>query len=92
MKSLKNKNSSGYDEIPTKLLKISLSFISSPLTYIFNTSIFSGIFPDRMKYAVVKPFFKKDDRSSIFNYRPICILSSFSKVIDKIVYNQLQEI
>jgi hypothetical protein len=36
IKSLKTKNSSGYDEIPTKLLKISSSCISSPLTYIYN--------------------------------------------------------
>jgi hypothetical protein len=44
-----------------------------------------------MKYAVAKPLFKKGDRSSISNYRPISILSSFSKVIEKIVYSQLQE-
>jgi hypothetical protein len=41
-----------------------------------------------MKYAVVKHFFKKSDRSSIFDYRPISIVSSFSKVIEKIIYNQ----
>jgi hypothetical protein len=81
IKSLKPKNSSGYDGISTKLLKISSSFISSPLTHICNKSISLGIFPDRMKYAVVKPLFKKGDRSSISNYRPISILSSFSKVI-----------
>jgi hypothetical protein len=46
-----------------------------------------------MKYAVVRPLFKKGARSStrIFNYRPISILSFFSKEIEKIVYNQLQE-
>jgi hypothetical protein len=44
-----------------------------------------------MKYAVDKPLFKMGDRSSIFNRRPISILSSFSKVIEKVVYNQLQE-
>lgn len=71
IKSLKPKNSSGYDGISTKLLKISSSFISSPLTYICNKSISLGIFPHRLKYAVVKPLFKKGDRSSISNYRPI---------------------
>jgi Notch-like protein len=83
IKSLKPKNSSGYDGISTKLLKISSSFISSPLTHICNKSISLGIFPDHMKYPVVKPLFKKVDRSSISNYRPISILSSFSKVIEK---------
>jgi hypothetical protein len=84
-------NSSGYDGISTKLLKISSSFISSPLTYICNKSISLGIFPDRLKYAVVKPLFKEGDRSSISNYRPISMLSSYSKVFEKVTYNQLQE-
>ena len=44
-----------------------------------------------MKYAVVKPLFKKGDKSKIFNYRPISILSSFSKVLEEVMYNQLPE-
>jgi hypothetical protein len=68
IKSLKIKNSSGYDGISTKLLKISSSFISSPLTYICNKSLSSGIFPDRLKYAVIKPLFKKGDRLGPYPY------------------------
>jgi hypothetical protein len=85
IKSLKPKNSSGYDGISTKLLKISSPFISSPLTHICNKSFSSGIFPDRLKYAVVKPLFKKGDKFNISNY------SSFSKVLEKVMDNQLQE-
>ena len=44
-----------------------------------------------MKYAVVKLFFKIGDKSKISNYRPISILSSFIKVLEKVMYNQLQE-
>jgi hypothetical protein len=84
IKCFKPKNSSGYDGISTKLLKISSSFISLLLTYICNKSMSSGIFPDRLKYAVVKPLFKKGDRSSI------SMLSSFSKVFEKVMYNRLQ--
>jgi len=40
---------------------------------------------------VVKPLFKKGDKSKISSYRPISILSSFSKVLEKVMYNQLQE-
>jgi hypothetical protein len=47
------------------------------------------MFTDRLKYAVVKPLFKKGDRSSIASYRPISMLSSFSKVFEKVMSNQL---
>jgi len=61
IKSLKPKNSPGYDGISTKWLKISSPFISSPLTHTCNKSLSTGIFPDHLKYAVVKHLFKKSD-------------------------------
>jgi hypothetical protein len=51
IKSLKPKNSHGHDGISAKILKISSPFISSPLTYICNKSVSSGIFPTRLKYS-----------------------------------------
>jgi hypothetical protein len=45
IKSLKWKNSHCYDETPIKLLKISLPFIISPLTYVCNRSLSMGTFP-----------------------------------------------
>jgi len=45
IKSLKSTNSHGYDEIPIKVLKLSLPFIISPLIYICNKSLLKGIFP-----------------------------------------------
>ena len=50
IKSLPWKNSSGYDEIPLRILKLSMPFITSPLTYLSNISISKGIFPTRLKY------------------------------------------
>jgi len=91
IKSLKPKNSSGYDGIFTKLIQISSPFISSPLAHICNKSLSSGIFPEHLKYAIVKPLFKKGDKSKISNYRPKFILSSFSKILEKVMYNQPQE-
>jgi hypothetical protein len=55
IKSLKIKNSCGYDEISTKILKISSPFKSSPINYICNEMLFWGVFPDRLKYATIKP-------------------------------------
>ena len=53
IKSLRNKNSSGYDGISNNILKYCINEISKPLTYIFNLSIITGVFPDRFKHAIV---------------------------------------
>jgi hypothetical protein len=89
IKSLKSKNSHGYDEISTKLLKISATYIWAPLTYICNKSILSGIFSDRLKLSIIKPIHKKEDRVNPKNYRPISLLTYFLKVFEKALYVRL---
>jgi hypothetical protein len=63
IKNLPWKNSYGYDEIPMTLLKISAPYISSPLCYIINKSLSTGIFPSRLKYSSVTPLYKKGDKT-----------------------------
>jgi hypothetical protein len=46
-------NASGYDGISSKILKHCIYLISKPFTYICNSSLTSGIYPDRCKYALV---------------------------------------
>ena len=87
--SLKSMNSHGYDKISTRILKASAPFVLSPLTHIFNIILSTGIFPDRLKFAEVKPLHKKGDKSEFSNYRPISLLTSFSKIIEKIIYKRL---
>jgi len=53
--SLKSKNVSGYDGISTEILKLCSSLISRLFSFIYNKSIPVGVFPDRLKYADVKP-------------------------------------
>ena len=72
-KSHKTKNSYGYDEISRKNLKIGSPFISSPLNYIRNKMLFWGVFPDRLKYAVIKSLYKNGDRCEVSNYRPVSL-------------------
>jgi hypothetical protein len=59
IRSLKVTNSTGYDEISIRIIKFSLPFIISPLTHICNAALKNGVFPDRLKYATVKPILKK---------------------------------
>ena len=89
IKSVKAKESYSYDGITTKILKISTRFISSPLSYIFNKPMLSGIFPTRLKYATIKPILKNEDEKNVANYRPISQLPSFSKILEKIIYIRL---
>jgi len=89
IKSLKSKNTGWYDEISTCIQKLSTPYIISPLTSICNAILNTGTFPDRFKYAIIKPIFKKGDDQDITNYRPISLLTSFSKVIEKLIYARL---
>jgi len=57
IKMLKTYNSHGYDEISTKLLKISVTYICSPSTYICNNSTLPGIFPDCLNFSIIKPIY-----------------------------------
>jgi hypothetical protein len=88
-KSLKAKESHGYDEIPTKVIKQNISYISSPLAHICNLILSSGTFPTRLKFAKIKPLYKKDERMDISNYRPISLLPSFSKIFEKFIFRRL---
>ena len=49
----------------------------------------SGVFPTRLKFAEIKPLYKKGDRLDITNYRPISLLPSFSKIFEKIIFRRL---
>ena len=42
-----------------------------------------------MKYAIVNPIFKKGNKQEISNYRPISLLTSFSKILEKLIYARL---
>jgi hypothetical protein len=85
IKSLKMENLIGYDEISNKIIKFSLPYIISPFTYICNEIFNTGIFSDRLKFAIVRPLFKQGKTQNISNYRPKFLLTSFSKIIEKLM-------
>ena len=68
----------------TRILKISASYVFSPLTYVFNKILSTGTFLDRLKFPEVKPVFKKGDKTGFSSYRPISLLHSFSKLLKKL--------
>ena len=88
---LKNKTSSGKDGISNKLLKAIKSVISEAIAIIINQSILTGIFPDQLKLAKVKPLYKKGDKCCLNNYRPISLLPTISKIYERVMYKQLYQ-
>jgi hypothetical protein len=82
-------NSSGYDEVPIKVLKSCKHFIISPLTYIINRSLVTGIFPDRLKFSEIKSIYKNGDKNLISNYRRISFLTSLSKIFERVIFIRL---
>ena len=91
IRKLKPKSSSGHDNISSILLKKISEYIAPTLAIIINQSLCTGIFPDELKIAQVKPLYKKDDPNVFDNYRPISLLPVISKVFEKVVYIQLYE-
>lgn len=77
----------GVDNIPMRVIKLSIDEILDPLTEIINLSLESGCFPDALKIAKVLPIFKSGDPERFENYRPISILPAFSKLFEKVVDN-----
>lgn len=85
----KNKKTSGYDEIPIIILKDNIDIFKFILCDIFNSCMQSGIFPDRFKTAIVRPLFKKGNKYDKNNYRPISLLPTFSKILEKLLQTRL---
>ena len=72
-----------------KLLKDVACEIGHPLAHIFNLSLKKGIFPNALKQSKVIPIYKGGDPELCDNYRPISLLNSISKILEKIVAVQL---
>ena len=85
------KTSSGIDEINNKLLKELKDYLLVPLEQIFNQSLEQGIFPDKMKTAKVVPLHKGQSKEIANNYRPISLLLTISKILEKVIYKQVYE-
>jgi len=83
IKILNKKASAGCDDVPVLVLKQCMDYIMKPLLLICNISFQYGIFPEQMNIAKIKPVYKNVGEHSMQNYRPISVLSAFSKILEK---------
>ena len=78
------------DPVPTKVVKQCITSLRNPITHIVNTSITSGEFATKRKQAVVAPLIKNSSLPPILsNFRPVSNLQHMSKVVEKVVVDQL---
>ena len=86
---LDTKKSTGPNGIPVFILKAFKAFFSIWLSKLINLCFETGEFPDLLKMAKVIPLHKKESILSFLNYRPISLLSVFSKIFEKSIYTRI---
>ena len=84
-----NESSPAWDHLFPFVMKQCVDTCVEPITVLINNSFYHGIFPDELKLARVVPIFKSGDLSKIYNYRPISISLFFSKIYERLMYNNV---
>lgn len=79
----------GYDDVSSSILRGTAWNVVDILSHLVNLSFQSGVFPEALKKAVVVPIHKKDNKRNVENYRPISLLSVFSKLYEKLMKSRL---
>jgi len=85
IKESKSKLSTDIDGLSMGLLKAVASEISFPLSHIFNLSLSQGVFPDPLKISKIIPLHKSGSPTACDNYRPIALVNTISKILEKFV-------
>lgn len=87
--NLKTNSAPGHDKIPTSLIKTCSVFLAEPIAHLCNLSFTNGIFPAVLKKAMVTPIYKAGDKQMPSNYRPISLLPTLSKIVEKVANKRL---
>ena len=83
--------SASFDSLPAKVIKDLKNIISPEIAHYFNICIKTGTFPQNLKLADVSPIYKKNDKQCKENYRPVSVLSAFSKIFERLMLYQMSE-
>ena len=89
IKELAPKKSCGEDGIPAFIVKGCSDILAPVLHHIFSMSLITSTFPSAWKTALVVPVHKSGSSTCIDNYRPIALLSAFSKVFEKVIFKRV---
>ena len=86
---MRNSKSSGADGITVAILKQTFPVVGPHLLRVVNRNIRTGKLPDELKAATVTPLFKSGDVKDVNCFRPVSVLSTVSKLAERVVYHQL---
>jgi len=89
MKSLKGTLTAGEDQIPAFLIKDCSACLAPAMHKIINKILEYNYFPAKWKVSKITPVFKDGDKSDIHNYRPVALLSNFSKVFEIVLHKRI---
>lgn len=86
---LKTKSAPGWDNIPTRFLKLAGKEVVPIITHLSNLCFDKGVFPKLLKQSIITPVYKNGDGEDVNNYRPISVLPAISKIIEKLINQRL---
>ena len=87
--SLKMKTSSSVDQLDNYAVKLAADHVAGPLHHVITLSLMQHRFPQGWKYTKIVPLHKKKSTLKRENYRPVAILSPLSKILEKVIYEQI---
>ena len=91
IKNLPTGKASVSNDIPVSIMKETIDAYCPKLTQIMDDCWKNNFFPDKLKNVEITPCFKKEDKGEKETYRPVSMLSNFSKVFEMLIHNQLNE-
>jgi hypothetical protein len=84
-----SKSAPGIDEIRTDHVKAIAQELAKCLVHLVNRIIETAVYPEIFKLAIITPINKTGDKTNVKDYRPISVLTTFNKIVEKILHNRL---
>ena len=88
MTNIEISKAAGADKLSCSFLKDGANILAKPISTLCNLSISQGVFPNACKVKKLKPIFKKGKKTDPSNYRPVSLLPSISKIIERVIHDQ----